>query len=273
MSKMSNSKRSKSNKIQYITPHTVNMGEVYKGSIHFSCKNEYWMITSIPRNGKVNIMCTRCQKIRTVFLSAISNDFTRCSTKQSNFSTHIIKAHCLIGLKSTRSCSINSHKIKDIIAKIPVKVCGKPTIETVPAWYCEVCNVYYILHTTYDGINGIPICDVKDFRTGQYISHSSDYDNVVTSNCESILHKLGYNVDQRNELSSQERHEILAQIVTKRQIAKNEIISLLQYYIWRNENNVNMSFAIEKWEEDLDFMKRFIIQGCDTIDVDQIWIK
>lgn len=88
-----------------------------------------------------------------------------------------------------------------------------------------------------------------------------------------MIHKLGYNVDQRNGLSAQERHDILAQIVAKHQIAKNEIISLLQYYIRRNENNDNMWLAVEKWEKDLEFMKRFRVQDCDMVDVDRIRIK
>ena len=88
-----------------------------------------------------------------------------------------------------------------------------------------------------------------------------------------MLHKLGYNVNQQENLSSQERQKILAQIVQKRQISKNEIISLLQYYIRRNENNGNMIFAVEKWEQDLIFMKRFRMQSSEVIDVDQIRIK
>ena len=34
-----------------------------------------------------------------------------------------------------------------------------------------------------------------------------------------------------------------------------------------------MWLAVEKWEQDLTFMKRFRVQGCDTVDVDRIRIK
>lgn len=88
-----------------------------------------------------------------------------------------------------------------------------------------------------------------------------------------MLHKLGYNVSQKEGLSSQERHDILAQIVRKRQISKNEIISLLQYYIRRNENNDNMVLAVEKWSEDLVFIKQFKVQSGESIDVERIRIR
>ena len=267
--------RERSKKAQYLSPHSVYVGEVYKGSMHFSCKNEYWMIASLPKGDMVDIRCTKCNKVRTVYLSAIANDFKHITEEDNieKFTRRTLKANCLIGLKSTHSCSIESHKIKDVLARIPIKVNGKPMVTTVDAWYCETCNIYYILHSTYDSISGIPICDVKDFRTGKIISCARDYVNVIASDYETMLHKLGYNVSQKDGLSSQERHDILAQIVTKRQISKNEIISLLQYYIRRNENNDNMWLAVEKWEQDLAFMKRFKVQDCDTVDVDRIRIK
>lgn len=277
---MGRKSRQQSKKVPYISPHPVRVGEIYIGSGHHRCGNRYWMISSLPKGDKVDIRCTACRKERTVCLSAIANDFklySRPNTKNRNslngVSAFKLNPHSLIGLYSTRSCSNNSHKIKDVIARIPVKVNGKPQIIDVDAWYCETCKIYYILHSTYDGINGIPICDVKDFRTGKIISSATDYDNVVTSNYETMLHKLGYNVNQQENLSSQERQKILAQIVQKRQISKNEIISLLQYYIRRNENNGNMIFAVEKWEQDLIFMKRFRMQSSEVIDVDQIRIK
>lgn len=133
--------------------------------------------------------------------------------------------------------------------------------------------MYYILYSTYDSISGIPICDVKDFRTGKIISCARDYENVIVSDYETMLHKLGYNVSQKEGLSSQERHDILAQIVRKRQISKNEIISLLQYYIRRNENNDNMVLAVEKWSEDLVFIKQFKVQSGESIDVERIRIR
>lgn len=267
--------RERSKKAPYRSPRSVRVGEVYKGSMHFSCRNEYWMIASLSKGDMVDIKCTKCNKVRTVYLSAIANDFKHKPEKENidDISPHTLKACCLIGLKSTRSCSVESHKVKDVLARIPIKVNGKPMVVTVDAWYCETCDVYYILHSTYDSIKGIPICDIKDFRTGQYISCSSDYDNIVTSDYETMLHKLGYNVDQRNGLSAQERHDILAQIVAKHQIAKNEIISLLQYYIRRNANNSNMYYAVEKWQNDLEFIRRFRVQNCDTIEVNRIRIK
>lgn len=269
--------RRQSKKAPYISPHTVRVGEIYKGSIHFSCYNRYWKISSLPNGDMVNIRCTNCNKERTVFLSAISNDFELYSTpdvkSNGSVATHTLNSHCLIGLYSTRSCSNNSHKIKDVIAKIPIKINGRPQIANVDAWYCETCNVYYILHSTYDSISGIPICDVKDFRTGKIISCARDYENVIASDYETMLHKLGYNVSQKEGLSSQERHDILAQIVRKRQISKNEIISLLQYYIRRNENNDNMVLAVEKWSEDLVFIKQFKVQSGESIDVERIRIR
>lgn len=122
--------RRQSKKAPYISPHTVRVGEIYKGSIHFSCYNRYWKISSLPNGDMVNIRCTNCNKERTVFLSSISNDFELYSTpdvkSNGSVATHTLNPHCLIVLYSTRSCSNNSHKIKDIIAKIPIKVNGRP---------------------------------------------------------------------------------------------------------------------------------------------------
>lgn len=67
----------------------------------------------------------------------------------------------------------------------------------------------------------------------------------------------GYNVNKAQALSTAKRHKILDILIQNNVMRPYEIISHLEMLI-RTRKNINSMFdAIEKWEEDIDYVQHY----------------
>lgn len=178
-----------------------------------------------------------------------------------------ITAHDFVVRTSVFKCRNKKHNIQDIQAIIiSIGRHGEVNKIRVPAGYCPECNVYFIMDNIYKKIKktGIPVCraiDDKTYRKG-VSSHpkGSPYDTLAQ---ESVLKQFGYNVSQVDDLSIEQRQDILAAIVDYNVLKKSEIISYLEYFINNRKHQKNpdgslkFKAAISKWKEDRDFVSDY----------------
>ena len=68
--------------------------------------------------------------------------------------------------------------------------------------------------------------------------------------------QYGYNVSQKEDLSSMQRQTILQSIVENGLLSKSEVVSSLNYFINQriNRDTDMYDVAISKWREDRDFI-------------------
>ena len=68
--------------------------------------------------------------------------------------------------------------------------------------------------------------------------------------------QYGYNVSQKEDLSSMQRQTILQSIVENGILSKSEVVSYLNYFINQriNRDTDMYDVAISKWREDRDFI-------------------
>ena len=76
---------------------------------------------------------------------------------------------------------------------------------------------------------------------------------------ESILMQYGYNVSQGEGLSQTTRRKILATLIDRHILSKNEIISYLDFFINQRQSNSKYQIAISKWELDREFVENYKI--------------
>ena len=130
--------------------------------------------------------------------------------------------------------------------------------EKVYLGYCRNCGVYYIFKRDYDNIckKGEPQCKVVDAATNKTI-----WDASFNINNRSILFEMGYNVQASNNLSAEERQQILKRAIEEKRISVNEILNLLEMQIALHSGRGSYINAIEKWKEDSDFVKEYGIDS------------
>lgn len=110
-------------------------------------------------------------------------------------------------------------------------------------------------------------CKVIDAITKKTLSDAS-----FNFNEKSVLSDMGYNVHASENLSSEERHQILKTAIESKKISVNEIVNLLELQINLHSGNERYANAVEKWKEDLSFVKSYGIKSGKNKQISSIQI-
>lgn len=165
-------------------------------------------------------------------------------------------------------CRKKNHQLQDIQAIIPtIDRTGNIGQISVPAGYCPICKMYFILESVYQTVkcNGIPLCRVIDNDSYISISGNNKHTNNPFGNfsSESILRQYGYNVNQQDDLSEIQRRRILSAIIDYRILTKSEVISYLDSFINLRKNQRNLdgtlrhNNALNKWKADRCWITKY----------------
>lgn len=120
-------------------------------------------------------------------------------------------------------------------------------LELLRMTYDESLDLYYVdplIYRSFKQQYGLPIVSI----------HSPD-DGNREFRTESVLHQLGYNVNEKSCLTAAERHEMLARFVDLGFVTVSSIVNLLTMLIKRN--GVQKAESKIKWQEDLAFISNY----------------
>lgn len=176
----------------------------------------------------------------------------------------------IIVLSTTLHCIGKNHSTENVRAWLPVKTSSGQENVSVEVGYCKQCRRYIMLLSLYEKIKeiGIPICTIID--ENNRIIHKEGDNPFACFNTESIMHINGYNVDARNSLSTGERINILIRIIDNGIVSQNDVISHLENLIRINKNNYNMYSAVEKWSEDVEYVRNYKPKNSRNVVVNSI---
>lgn len=171
-------------------------------------------------------------------------------------------------LSHNRKCINDKHDIIDVSAKFKILINNEITETSIPAGYCKECDQYIILKSDFKEVKqkGTLLCQVID-KTPEYLSkHEGSYTST-----ESRVHSLGYNViKQRYNYTFEQRKIILANIIENYGITQHEILSMLDTNIARKINLSNYVDAVEKWQQDREFVTNYKTGDIPEVIVDEI---
>ena len=115
---------------------------------------------------------------------------------------------------------------------------------------CCDCHKYFISESEffhYRELYGI-VCGLKVER------HSTGYAKFPMAEY-SILRLYGYNVGKEDNLSDEERQNLLKILVENEYVKKPEIIKYLEMFIRMNQGRPEMVDSVSKWSTDLDYIR------------------
>jgi len=153
-------------------------------------------------------------------------------------------------------CINSNHHIEDVNAIVNViEKSGKRCFEEIKAGYCKECNVYFITNITYEKMRskGIVLCRVTNEKN--YKTIAGNYYNKMAE--ESILMQYGYNVSENDNLTSEQRHRILASLIEYEIMTRVEIVNYLNLFINQRRHMDSMKTAITKWKEDIEYIEKY----------------
>lgn len=168
-----------------------------------------------------------------------------------------IEAKDFVVRRSAFKCRYQEHSLQNIEGLIQIiDRNGNVSQVKVPAGYCANCNTFFIMESVYQSLKlkGIPVCRVSDEKA--YLS-GNVFANGMQLAQESVLMQYGYSVSQEEGLTSAARRKILALIVDHKILTRNEIIGYLDFFISQRKNQSRYEKAIDKWEQDREFISEY----------------
>ena len=152
----------------------------------------------------------------------------------------------------------HKHKIEriDAVVSIRQRQGGQVKKYRITARYCNTCNAFFIKKEIYDKIvrAGIPICRMIDQESDLSHYSGSKFDKYEA---QSLLKEYGYNVEAKNNLSPVIRRDILKSLIEEGICDKHFIISHLEVFIYDHKNVEKYQYAVQKWEDDLDYIRDY----------------
>lgn len=155
------------------------------------------------------------------------------------------KSRTLFVCNGIMRCEQENHNISSICLTMPT--ISNELVE-FNANYCADCDTLYIYRSDYEYYRdryGLPLI--------QFASQDKDSTNEYGAE-DSILSLAGYSVSAANNLSAEQRQQILVDLVAAEMITKSRIIMYINWFISHNGKIAGHKNAVDKWKEDLKFM-------------------
>ena len=164
--------------------------------------------------------------------------------------------HTLYVCKGTIACKRKGHHVTSATGVL-ASLNGEA--KKINVNYCIEDGIYFIDYSEYchyRDMYGNLLGNLNFTRFGAASAHS--YGDLAS---ESILKFCGYSVAQGEGLSERQRRMILANVMDRRILSKNDIIIRLQFFIRSHQYQPNMRLAVSKWQSDLQFVRNYRINA------------
>lgn len=155
-------------------------------------------------------------------------------------------------------CSIEEENVKFLLSKekkraeIPIiRENGEIEYFNVPVYYSKNTGYCYIYKETVQRLKTVGVINCKLIKATCEENYTNEISNL---NEESLLYQYGYNVAESNNLSKQQRRQILVSLLQQDILKMEEIKNHLSFLINVNKNVLKMKSACEKWKSDFNFL-------------------
>ena len=187
-----------------------------------------------------------------------------------NLPHHAIALNDVLVKGDSFRCS--NHRKQEYAGEVAILTrIGVIEIYLIPIWHCVDCQCYFILEQTFQNLKqkGVIICKVTDYET---FKNYHPFYNIPRSKWKEIspLRLHGYCVNQKEDLTDEQRHGILEGIIDAGVIEKEKVLSYLSFFM---KNLCAGHNAISKWDADykyiekykIDSVKRVVIKGFTVV--------
>lgn len=134
--------------------------------------------------------------------------------------------------------------------------------------YCKTCDKYFMSLSEYEHYmimyRFLPIRFKMVNSNGDFCS----MDRIRSDT--SPLKLCGYNVSQKDGFSQEYRHKMLANIISNEILSKREVMNYLDLFIHTNGLKYDMENAVDKWENDLEFVRSYNFNNQRVVTIDEI---
>lgn len=174
-------------------------------------------------------------------------------------------------------CTIDKEQIKLLLdikkkrAEIPlVLIDGKVKYENIPVYYSENTGCCYVYNETAKRLKEMGLILCRMYKATNIIEDNGDLNSL---NTESIIHQFGYNVSASENLTSEQRKQILLTLLTNKIVSIEVLKNHLSFLINLNKDIKRMEYACKKWKNDFEFLDKLEEDKYELKKVSELKIK
>jgi len=160
-----------------------------------------------------------------------------------------------------RNCINKRHNTETVSAQVPyLNRFGERKYKYINIFYCKKCQIYYVHERTLNaGKYRYLIRKIRETDTYLNKEGLTKFREYIDLKPESLLMQCGYKVNEKDNYSSEQRQQILCEIMLCRVMTMNDIVSHINFLIRLNETNYKMALSRSKWQNDLNFLSEYNI--------------
>ena len=167
-----------------------------------------------------------------------------------------VKHTDVVEVVHSMACHRANHKVVPCKGIVPIltKDNKQSKFETYIG-YCMECDKYYMFHSDYKELlkTGTPLCAVYDLNKVETI-----YEKMAFKyKSQSVLNAMGYTVSMNAKLDKEERQDILRKALDSHLFEVSDLVNFLNWLIQTREPQPKYGLAVQKWMEDLFFVKEY----------------
>lgn len=173
-----------------------------------------------------------------------------------NLRTRELKHTDLVEVVYSMTCHTEHHKLVPCRGIIPMLTTDNKQIKyEVYVGFCVSCNKYYMFHSDYEEMlkSGKPLCAVYNAN-----KVGVGFNKVPFKyKSQSALNAMGYTVSVSGNLEKEERQDILKKALDSQIFEVSDLVNFLNWLIQTREPQLKYRAAVQKWMEDLMFVKEY----------------
>jgi hypothetical protein len=273
--------------------------DTIRGIIRWNSMDGYNKVSYETRrlDYKISLECDPKKYVLTIKDSVYHGFWTACDIKSNDSRTiknfeNIIKASCaeeyrkhIKAEKGDKPCQLTYadvlvvgntlwcekvHNVSTCWGLVPILTENEILSYKVFLGYCEQCDRYYMYQEDYEEMikTGKPLCDV--IADGKLINRRKS-EGSFHFKAQSIIHAMGYTVQAKSGLSTEERRDILETAIEKSFTTPNEIVNFLTWLIVTRKPMKQYETAINKWSEDKKYIQEKYTEG--EVGIGKITVK
>jgi len=177
-----------------------------------------------------------------------------------------------IVMRSSIGCLQKGHEIKTYRGLVPILTSDNTIIQyEIYLGQCMMCKKYIMFEQDYTEMSkvGKILCNI--LTESQYQQQFKN--GWLNYKGKSVLSCLGYQVQSKNALTVEKRHEIIDQAITLDLMTPHQIIDFLNWLIISRQSIAKYEHSIKKWREDMLYVESKYSDESTKIKIDTIHLR
>lgn len=202
----------------------------------------------------------------------VKKEYNGTLSIKPNLASKKINIEDVLVITHSMFCKNNNHTIVPYKGIVPLLNNDNKEIRyEIYLGFCQQCYTYMMFKEDYELMlmAGTPLCKVYTYEEAQKKNMFSGF----KYKSQSVLHAMGYNVQENNSLTQNDRRKILKKALDTKAVKIQDLLNFLSWLIRTRESQPKYKNAVSRWKSDMMFVEQYKVNERKEKNVTAIKVK